>query len=235
QSVAKLYQRSGQMAAVTNATAGTASEKRFQEQRVYFTEQALFSIFSIPFIKGDRKNALVAPGSIVITDEMANKYFGRTDPVGKSLFYDNKTLLQVTGVVKKMPDNSDIRFDFLVSFETVYGVEGQPFADFMKNDWTFTPCDTWILLKPGQRQQNIQAALNRHLQESGTVRNHKMNAVVLQALGDIHLRASAVQGNASSSDITYVYVFVGIAFLILLIANVNFINLSVARAINRVK
>src|SRR6185437_8202229 len=133
QSVAKLYQRSGQMAAVTNATAGTASEKRFQEQRVYFTEQALFSIFSIPFIKGDRKNALVAPGSIVITDEMANKYFGRTDPVGKSLFYDNKTLLQVTGVVKKMPDNSDIRFDFLVSFETVYGVEGQPFADFMKN------------------------------------------------------------------------------------------------------
>jgi len=235
QSVAKLYQRSGQMAAVTNATAGTAFERRFQEQRVYFTDQALFSIFSIPFIKGDRKNALVAPGSIVITDEMANKYFGRTDPVGKSLFYDNKTLLQVTGVVKKMPDNSDMRFDFLVSFEAVYGVEGQPFADFMKNDWTFTPCDTWIVLKQGQRPQNIQAALNQHLQENGTARNHKMNAVVLQALGDIHLRASAVQGNPSSSDITYIYVFAGIAFLILLIANVNFINLSVARAINRVK
>jgi len=230
--VVKFYQRSGEMEARKNTGADV---KRFQEQGAYFADQDVFTVFSIPFIAGDGNTALSAPDKIVITDEMAGKYFGTTNPLGKFLFYDNKVLLQVTGVVKKMPDNSDIKFDFLISFETVYHVESPFFADFIKNDWTFNPCDTWILLKPGQQPKNIELAMNRHLQNDGTVRNRQMNTVMLQPLQDIHLYASKIIGNPSSSDITYIYVFAGIAFLILLIANVNFINLSVARSINRIK
>jgi len=233
--VVKLYQRTGQMETGNGVKNTGPGVKRFQEQNVFFADEDMFSIFTIPFIYGDRNTALNAPNSIVITDEMAAKYFGAGNPVGKSLYYDNTVLLQVTGVVKKIPANSDIKFDFLVSFETVYHVEAPAFAAFIKNDWTFTPCDTWILLKPGQQPQNIEAALNQHLLQNGTVRTKQMNKVALQALNDIHLHASAVEGNASSADITYIYVFTGIAFLILLIANVNFINLSVARSINRVK
>ena len=103
--VAKLYQRSGEMEARKNIGADV---KRFQEQGAYFADQDVFNIFSIPFIAGDRNNALSTPDKIVITDEMAGKYFGTANPLGKFLFYDNKVLLQVTGVVKKMPDNSDI-------------------------------------------------------------------------------------------------------------------------------
>lgn len=233
QKVAKLFPRSGQMAVGNNIS--TTGSKRFQEANVFFTDQDLLGIFSMPFIYGDKNSALNNPNAVVITDEIAAKYFGPGNPVGKSLLYDNKTPLLVTGVVKKMPDNSDIKFDFLISFETLYNVETKTFGDFIKNDWTFNPNDTWILLQPGTSPARVQAALNRHLALNGTDRSRQMNKVILQPLGAVHLHAASVIGNASSADITYIYVFAGIAFLILVIANVNFINLSVARAINRVK
>lgn len=230
--VAKLYQRSGEMQSVQK---DPAIVKRFQEQGAFFTDADIFDIFSILFIEGDKQSALTAPNSIVITDEISRKYFGTENTVGKSFLFENRIPLKITGVVKKMPLNSDIKFDFLISFETLYQVEVQHFADFIKNDWTFTPCDTWILISPDQRPLSVQKALNIHLQQHGNERNHKMNSVVLQPMKDIHLYASSVVGNASNSDITYVYIFAGIALLILLIAKVNFINLSIARAMTKVK
>ena len=233
--VVKLFPRSGQMEAGNNPKDAAVNAKRFQEQNIFFVDQDMFSIFTMPFIYGDKNSALNNPNSVVITDEMAAKYFGPGNPVGKSLFYDNKALLQVTAVVKKIPDNSDIKFDFLVSFATIYDVETPLFGNFIKTDWTFNPSDTWILLKPGVNPANVEAALNQHLYTDGSARARQMNKVILQPLNDIHLHAASVIGNASSSDITFMYVFAGVAFLILLIANVNFINLSIARSINRVK
>jgi putative ABC transport system permease protein len=231
----KLYQRSGQMESGKNELPGKSDAKRFQEQMVFFSDPDLFSIFSIPFISGDPHTALNLPNSIVITDEMARKYFGSADPLGKSLWYDNKALLRINGVVKKMPANSDLKFDFLISFETLYSVDVPAFAEFIKNDWTFTPCETWIRVRAGENPANIQRALNLHLDQNGSPRNHKLNKVALQPLKDVHLYASQVVGNSSSSDITYIYIFAGIAFLILAIANINFINLSIARSISKIK
>src|SRR5579871_417363 len=235
QKMAKLYQRNGEMEAKENPQDTKHTEKRFQENGVYFSDQDLFSVFSIAFLHGDKNACLAAPNSVVLTDEMAKKYFGSADPLGKFLFYDNKALLKITGVVKKMPPNSDLRFDFLISFETLYHVEAPAFADFVKNDWTFNPSETWIVLDPKQKPGIVQQLLNRHLQQNGTLRNHQMNSVVLQPLRDIHLYASAVSGNESASDIKYIFIFVAIALLILVIANVNFINLSVARAMRKIK
>ena len=104
ENLVKLYRRSGEM----ESGKTTAVSKRFQEQGVYFADQDMFKIFSIPFISGDKEKALSAPAQVVLTDEMARKYFGVINPVGLSLFYDNSFLLKVTGVVKKMPDNSDL-------------------------------------------------------------------------------------------------------------------------------
>ena len=230
--VTKMYQRSGEMQSVQQ---DAAAVKRFQEQGAVFTDADIFDIFSIPFIAGNKQSSLAEPNSIVITDEMSRKYFGTENVLGRSLLFENKIPLKIMGVVKKMPPNSDIKFDFLISFETLYQVESPNFADFIKNDWTFTPCDTWILISPDQRSASVQNALNKHLQVNGKERNHQMNSVVLQPLNDIHLYASSVDGNASSSDISYVYIFAGIALLILLIANVNFINLSIARSMTKVK
>jgi len=230
--VAKMYQRSGEMQSVQQ---DSTAVKRFQEHSAIFTDADIFDIFSIPFISGNKQTSLTEPNSIVITDEMSKKYFGTENALGKSLLFENRVPLRISGVVKKMPSNSDIKFDFLISFETIYQVESPSFADFIKNDWTFTPCDTWILISPDQRPSSVQNALNRHLQVNGKERNHQMNSVVLQPLNDIHLYASSVDGNASNSDISYIYIFAGIALLILLIANVNFINLSIARSMTKVK
>lgn len=232
--LAKLFQRSGEME-TANRELGDGGVKRFQEQNLYFTDSDIFSIFSIPVIAGDRTNLLSEPNTLVITEEMARKYFGNTDPLGKSLLYENKTPLRISAVVKKMPSNSDIRFDFLVSFETIYNVEAPSFANFIKNDWTFAPCETWVLLEPVQQPENIDRLLNDYLRRNGTERNRAMNHVVLQSMKDIHLHASAIIANESASDISYIYIFAGIAFLILLIANVNFINLTVARSIDQIK
>jgi len=228
--IARLYQRSGEM-----EFNGGGGKKRFQEQGIYFADNDVLGIFTMNMLAGDPGTALSTPNSIVITDEMARKYFGQDDPVGKSLLYENKWPMKITGVVKKMPLNSDIRFDFLVTFETVFTVEPPAWADFVKNDWTFTPCETWILLKAATHTGKIDQALNRHLRENGSERNHQMNEVKLQSLSAIHLHAAEVVGNESNSDASYLYIFAGVAALILLIANINFINLSIAQSIGRIK
>jgi len=224
--VARLYQRSGGMQVYTE---NKNSDKKFQEQNVHFADNKLFKIFTIPFISGNPANVLTTPNTIVITDEMAKKYFGTENPIGKTLLYDTKTLLQVTGVVKKMPINSDLTFDFLISFQTLYNVEDSTAAKFIKNDWTFNPAITYCLLKPTQNIKATEVQLNQLLNKYGDERK-QLHSISLQPLRDIHLYAANVQGNPSTSSISYIYIFSAIAFLILLIANVNFINLATARA-----
>jgi putative ABC transport system permease protein len=228
--IARLYQRSGEMESGDNER-----KKRFQEQGIYFADKDILSIFTIKFIDGDPVSALASPNSVVITDETAVKYFGLDNPLGKFLLYENKWPLKITGLVRKMPLNSDIRFDFLVSFNTVFSVEPPAWSDFIKNDWTFTPCETWILLHTGTSIKKINLALNKHLKENGSERNHQLNTVNLQPLRAIHLHAADVVGNESRSDISYMYIFAGVAGLILLIANINFINLSIAQSIGKIK
>src|SRR6185312_6679123 len=224
--VARLYQRSGGMQVYIE---NKNSDKKFQEQNVHFVDNKLFKIFTIPFIAGNPAGALTAPNSIVITDEMARKYFGTENPIGKTLLYDTKTLLQVTGVVQKMPANSDLTFDFLISFETLYNVEEPNTAKFIKTDWTFNPAITYCLLKSGQNIKAATVQLNKLLTKYGDERK-QLHSISLQPLKEIHLYAANIQGNPSTSSILFVYIFSAIAFLILVIANVNFINLATARA-----
>lgn len=228
--ITRLYQRSGEL-----ESGSSKGKKRFQEQGIYFADPDALGIFSVMMIEGDPNTALVSPNSIVITDEMANKYFGAENPLGQSLLYENKWPMKITGIAKKMPPNSDIRFDFMVSFETVFTVEQPSWAEFIRTDWTFTPCETWIRLQPGTDLQKINQALNRHLREDGNERNQQLNKVTLQPFADIHLRAATVENNESKNDITYIYIFAGVAALILLIANINFINLSIAQSIGKIK
>jgi putative ABC transport system permease protein len=228
--IARLYPRAGEMESNDNKDC-----KRFQEQGIYFADQDIFGVFTIHFLDGDLETALVSPNSIVITDEIARKYFGSENPVGKSLLYENKWPLKITGLVKKMPHNSDIQFDFLISFETVFQVEPPAWADFIKNDWTVTPCETWVRLRPEADVEKISRDLNGLLRVNGSDRNRKMNSVGLQALTSTHLFAATVDGNESKSDISFIYIFSGIAALILLIANINFINLSIAQSVGKIK
>ena len=230
--VGRLYSRGGIMELKDR------ERKRFQEGNVYFADQGIFDVFSFRFVEGEATVALTAPNSVVITRAMARKYFGSGAAVGRNLLYENNTALRVTGVVESFPGNSDIQFDALVSFETLYSVETKGAADFLRSNWLFNPCETYVRLhasvSAGEPAGQVGQALAGLTKKYGDERVAKSYRFVLQPLSEIHLHASGVEGNASTNSISYIYIFSAIALLILVIANINFINLSNAQSLTRI-
>jgi putative ABC transport system permease protein len=239
--VGRLYNRSGILATrgigagSGGHAAGVGGEwKKFQEPNIYFGDNGLFDIFSLRFSEGRATDALVRPNSIVLTTTLARKYFGEGPVLGKSLIYENSTVLQVTGVIDPLPAASDIQFDALVSYQTLYTVEPKATGDFIRTNWLFNPAETYILLHPGQATGPVETALRQLTKKYGDERVKQSFYLSLQPLSEIHLYASDVEGNASTNNIAYIYIFAGIALLILLIANINFINLSNAQSLTRI-
>ena len=222
--VGRLYNRSG----ILEVKEGAAGVKRFQEPRVFFADQGVFEVFGLA--GGD----LRAMNSIVLTRAMARKYFGTEAVVGRSMVYENGTVLRVSGVIDALPANSDLRFDALISFETLYGVETKGVADFLRSNWLYGPSDTYVRLKPGASLAAAEAGVEQLTKKYGDERVAKSYFFSLQPLGDIHLHASNVEGNPSTNSIAYIYIFSAIALLILFIANINFINLSNAQSLTRI-
>jgi putative ABC transport system permease protein len=225
--VARLYNRGGILEV-------KEPRKRFQEPNVYFADNGLFDVFSVRFVEGGPADALTAPNSVVITRELARKYFGEEEVVGRSMIYENATPLRVTGVIEALPSNSDIRFDALISFETLYRVEPQGAADFLRDNWLYNPAETYVRLRPGTTAAAVAPAFAALTRKYGDERVQRAYHFMLQPLSEIHLYASGVEGNPSTNSITYIYIFSAIALLILLIANINFINLSNAQSLTRI-
>jgi putative ABC transport system permease protein len=229
--IARLYQRSGSMQ--SEKTHG-GSVVKFQEQRIFFSDKDLFRIFSIKFVSGNT-SALQEANSIVLTSEMALKYYGSTNVVGKTLVYENKMPLKINAVVERLPLNSDLQFDFLISFENLYSAETPEIVDYMKNDWIFNPAITFCTIDPGQNLPAVEMAINATIKAHGDERSREMHTVKITPLRNIHLYCSDVMGNPSSRSISFIYIFAAIAFVILGIANFNFINLATARAGTRIR
>jgi len=227
--VARIYSRTG-----TLETRDSGTVKRFEEQNVFFADNALSKIFTVHWREGRAADALTQMNSIVLTSAMAKKYFGDGPALGKTLLYDHSNVLRVTGVVDAMPANSDIQFDGLISFETLYTVESKPVADFIRTNWLFNPAETFVLLRPGQGLGSVETAVEQLTKKYGDERVQKAYYFSLQPWSENHLYASDVSGNESTNSITYIYIFAGIALLILLIANINFINLSNAQSLTRI-
>ena len=217
----RLYNRSGILEVKESA-------KRFQEQRVFFADQGIFDVFGI---KGGDLRAM---NSVVLTKAMARKYFGSGNVIGRSMVYENGTVLRVTGVIDDLPANSDIRCDALISFETLYTVEPKGIADFLRSNWLYGPSDTYVRLKPGASRAAAEAMIEGLTKKYGDERVAKNYFFSLQPLRDVHLHASNVEGNPSTNSIAYIWVFSAIAVLILGIANINFINLSNAQSLTRI-
>jgi putative ABC transport system permease protein len=206
-------------------------DKTYQETDVGFAENAIFDIFSFPFVSGDPRTALEAPHSVVITESMSRKYFGDDDPMGKILRLNNETDFSVTGVVKDVPANSHFRFNMLRSFQTLIAD-----GDVRDDMWFDVRFYTYLLLDehtdPRQLEQKLPGFIDKHL---GDALKASGGSVVLslQPLKKIHLYSDFERDISASGDIMFVYLFSGIALFVLLIAGINFINLSTARSSTR--
>jgi putative ABC transport system permease protein len=189
----------------------------FYEQRFFLTDPSFFSMFSYDFEAGDPKTALKNPNSVVLTKEAAQKYFGSQDPLGKILHWNNAEDLEVTGIIKEIPYNSHLQFDFMASLQ-LYDSE-------RINSW-WREADAYVQLQKGIFVEEVNGKI------AGTIqRFHPEDDYVisLQPIREAHL--NIVQGG--QSDRRIVLIFALIAILVLAIACINFMNIATARSSTR--
>ena len=200
-------------------------EKVFFESAVIAADSGLFKIFTMPFMLGDSETALNSPNSIVLTQKLASKYFGETNPVGKTLNLENKYQFMVTGVMKDLPRNSMFTFEAVISYSFLKEIGA------ISDSWGNNSILTFLLLEKGADKNAVNKKLTDVVLEYSPQTTTKY---LVFPLLDIHLH-SQFGYEISKGPVIVVFIFTLIAIFTLLIACINFINLSTAKASGRTK
>ncbi len=204
-------------------------EKKFQEPRFAFADSTLWDVLDFQLLEGDKSSALADPFSIVITESMAAKYFGDQDALGKTLKVDGQNDYQITGILKDIPENSHLQFDFLASFISLRQVQG----GWMFNNWYWPPMYTYVKVPAGIDIKNVEAKFPSMVEKYLGKLTAEQRGYQMQALEDIHTTTAYANELGKTTNKTYLLILTTTAFLILAIACVNFMNLSLARSISR--
>ena len=209
---------------------GTETEQQeFYESRFYWADSMVFDVFTFPLIQGDPRQVLTEPNTVVITDAIAQKYFGDADPIGKRLILDIglQAEFQITGIMQTPPRSGHFRPDFLASMATF-----DNFDMLDPDDWSHAYYHSYIVLDRPASAEAVQAALPTFVEQRSGQADTDFQ---IQPITDIHLRSKLRGEPEPSGSLTDVYSFAAIALLILLIACINFTNLATARSAHRAR
>jgi putative ABC transport system permease protein len=205
----------------------------FHELEAIDADSTFFSVFDYPFLKGNPKTALTNPNSIVLTESAAKKYFGNADPMGQQLLLGmEKKPAVVTGVIRDMPDNTRLKGTMVVSMTTFI----QPGPHSLDNQWGNYGPSAFVLLKPCANARALEAKLPAFLEKMNGSEMHQQKMIptlYLEKLRDVYLRST--RDGSKTGNITNVYIFSIIGAFILLIAGINFVNLTTARSTERAR
>lgn len=208
------------------------AERQFESQQVLFADSTFFDMLGFRLIQGTTETALTAPLSIVLTENIARTYFGNTSPLGQRIklttFAERE--YTITGVIADPPSTTHMPFEVLVSFSTFEQIAGASI-----NNWLAYGYHTYVRLQPGVAPEALRAKLPTFIEEHiGPDLAPKYNHQLLP-ITDIHLSIPRRSQLSPSGNLMYVYLFAAIAVFILLIASVNFINLTTARSVERAR
>jgi len=203
----------------------------FNQEKLYIADASFLTMFSFPFVAGNPAQALSEGKSIVISQTMAYKYFGKENPLGKMVYLNHQIPLKVTGIFRDVPENSHIKFDMLVSFKTMGDKWGY-------DQWGWPEFYTYVLLAPGTNPKKLEAKfpsfIDKYLADKMKALNFR-TFFHLQPLADIHLKSNKIKGPEANGSEKEVYFLSVIGIFILVIAWINYINLSTAKSAERAK
>ena len=200
-------------------------DNSFFEQDVRSADPSFFKMFSFPLIKGDMEHVLKEPFSIVISERMAEKYFAGDDPMGKIVLAENKFEMIVTGIIQNAPSNSTLRYDWIVPFKFVLD-----YLHRMPEGWV-PAISTFVQVREGSSLASVNDKITQLIHQHS---KNKSTIYFLNPLTRLRLHAYVGQGEVIG-NVRYVYIFSIIAFIVLIIACINFMNLSTARSAARAR
>jgi putative ABC transport system permease protein len=203
-------------------------DKEFNEEDFYYVDSTLFDIFTYKVVKGEVKTALEEPNKIILTEKTATKYFGDTDPIGKTLITAQRTY-EVTGVIENVPFNSHFRFDALASRSNLPREIGS-WGNFGVYTYLLFPENTDVKAF----EKKMQAMYDAYMKPIFETLNIKIE-YILEPITRIHLYSTNAGEPEPTGSITYVYIFAVIAFFLVLIASMNYMNLATARSGKRAR
>jgi len=205
------------------------NDLKFNEEMIFFADSGVFNLFKWPLIKGD-SSSMGKPNSIILDKDLARKYFGEEDPLGKSVLIEGGIQLTVTGVMEKVPAQSHFRPRALISFITLRSMMGNPIAG---NNWVWNPCWTYLKIKENVSIRDLTSQFPEFVKKYYPEFMAGQTSFYLMPITDIHLNSHLDYEIEPNHQISHLYILGILGLIIVLIAATNFTNLSIARSSKR--
>jgi putative ABC transport system permease protein len=215
------------------------AEESFEESGVFFADSSIMKMMTFEYVKGSPENALQEEFTVIINEDMATKYFGDKNPIGETLVFSGKHSFRVTAVVKDFPDNSHINFNMLVPYENMFDMENDETAQRLKanlsQNFVISHGYTYVLLKEGSDPTNIDKNMDAFMKKHAPTNLQLGQVFTLFKIRDIHMNSTMLAESNSTNSWSNIMIFAGVGLLTIIIACINYINLSTAQSFTRIK
>jgi len=206
-------------------------ENKFNEKHFFFADSTFFDIFDYKFVSGNPETTLDEMNAVVITESTSKRYFGEKNPIGQNIKFETNLILQVTGVIKDVPYQSHLTFDFIASISSLRSVYGGK----LPQTWVWNPCWTYLELNDKVNPVALESEFPDYIQKYFFDAEKDNISLYLQPLTDIHLKSDLDYEISPNNDMTSIYILSIIAIFLLVIAIINYMNLATATSSGRSK